>query len=256
MKNIQSRKEIVLSELNNIVKFAETNNVFEYKKQTNLFSKLARHLSKKRQVENKIKDVLDELNKEFIGLYISFLGEFFIGAKDGYLSNKNCIDEINNKYIEYKNNCTTANEKYFIINEEVECLIRALSDLNLENDEKLELPFEEYNHDGIYPFLLFLAGKQLGCNNRPLYLYEDIEGQKYCFESFKVVLESNTQLVNFILNNSLSEIKQKYINFFQTQQEIKSKKLNILKSKGLKIPYLGNAYWNFYHIQYTIEQNQ
>lgn len=254
MKNINERKDIVLSELNKVIEFAETNNVFSYKSELNAIDKLKLCFSNKLKDIKKLNDDTDNLHKEFIGYYISFLGDFFIGDKVGYLSSKSYISEMNNQYIKYKADCNKLKINNYKINTDVEQLVHSASTSPLKENQRIELPFEEEKEDELKQFLLFLTGKQLGCNNRPFYLHEDITGKKYCLESFKIILISNTNLVNFLLDNSISDIKLKYKDFFTKQEIIRKNGFKNITIKDFEEPPLTNAYWNFNHIEYTINR--
>jgi hypothetical protein len=254
MKNINERKDIVLSELNKVIEFAETNNVFYYKKQLNIINKFKLCFSKKLKDIEKLNNDTDQLHKEFVGYYISFLGDFFIGNKEGYLSSKSYTSKMNEIYIKYKSDCKNLKISHYKINIDVEQLIHSIISSPLKENQRVELPFEEEKEDEFKNFLLFLAGKQLGCNNRPFYLLEDIAGKKYCLESFKIILISNTNLANFLLDNSMSDIKLKYKDFFTKQEIIRKNSFKNIAIKDFKEPPLTNAYWNFNHIEYTISR--
>ena len=222
MKTVIERKNIVLEELQKIEKFVDENNLFKNKEDFSLKNRIKNFFNSK--------DDISKYHVDFFKNYIELIGEFIIGKESGMLKNKDYKKSFLNDYKKYKSECKISQINYLKINNNIEELLKdkiSIDGLDLYNDNKFDIYF-------------FLTGKQVGCSNRALCFNKNIYKKEYCYKSFKLLLNTNKELLKKMFQENKDNIKKDVVEFYNKESQFLEEEL-----KNDDYPYLGNAYWNF-----------
>tara|TARA_B100000700_G_scaffold68939_1_gene76363 strand:- start:37085 stop:37792 length:708 start_codon:yes stop_codon:yes gene_type:complete len=222
MKTIIERKNIVLNELEKIEEFVDENNLFKNKEDFSLKNRIKLFFNSKENIS--------KYHVDFFKNYIELIGEFIIGKESGILKNRDYRKSFLNNYKRYKTDCKISQINYLKINSNIEKLL----------EDKIDIDRLDLYNDNHFDIFCFFTGKQIGCNNIALCLNKDIYKKEYCYKSFKLLLNTNKQLLNKMFQENKDNIQKDIVEFYNKESQFLEEEL-----KNYNYPYLGNAYWNF-----------
>src|SRR5690606_11443143 len=88
-------------------------------------------------------------------------------------------------------------------------------------------------------FLLFLTSRQIGCVNRAILLRKDTERKLYCVPSLALLKDTTLDLIDFICDQSWSEIYTHYESFYREKYALINSEQRLKK-----LPPLVNGFYN------------